>query len=234
MCLIRFGDEQRVVYKPKPQAGSAAWQELLGWCAEQPALGMSNVELGVRVVIDRGDYGWDQTLGKDTAAVSADEAGRWLRSYGVLIRLLEVVEAADMWFDNLVTSAGLPQFIDVETDLQPRVAGMSRAATLLAETCAPGGAVSLRLALPDGDFEDLRGLRPVTRLRLPFTERMLRRLLRGRREKRYGIKQTKMYRAALGTRRGRGKQRRRRAQDKVDAVDGVGEEKRFGEFEGIV
>ena len=173
VCLIRFGDEQRVVYKPKPQAGSAAWQELLGWCAEQPALRMSNVELGVRVVIDRGDYGWDRTLGKDTAAVSADEAGRWLRSYGALIRLLEVVEAADMWFDNLLTSAGLPQFIDVETVLQPRVAGMSRAATLLAETCAPGGAVSLRLALPDGDFEDIGGLRPVTRLRLPFTERII-------------------------------------------------------------
>lgn len=173
VCLIRFDSEQRVVYKPKPQAGSAAWQALLGWCAEQPALCTNNVELGVRTVIDRGEYGWDQTLSKDSDPVSADEAGRWLRSYGALIRLLEVVEAADMWFDNLLTSSGLPQFIDVETVLQPRVAGMSPAATLLAETCAPGGAVSMRLALPDGDFEDIGGLRPVTRLRLPFTERII-------------------------------------------------------------
>ncbi len=173
VCLIRFDGEQRVVYKPKPQAGSAAWQGLLEWCAEQPALGTTNVELGTRTVLDRGDYGWDQTLRKDSEPVSAADAERWLRSYGALIRLLEIVEAADMWFDNLLTSAGLPQFIDVETVLQPRVAGMSPAATLLAETCAPGGAVSMRLALPDGTFEDIGGLRPVTRLRLPFTERII-------------------------------------------------------------
>jgi len=173
VCLIRFDGEQRVVYKPKPQAGSAAWQELLSWCAEQPPLRRSAVELGVRTVIDRGDYGWDQTLPKDDEIVDVHQAGRWLRSYGALIRLLEVVEAADMWFDNVLTSSGLPQFIDVETVLQPRVAGMSVAATLLAETCAPGGAVSMRLALPDGGFEDIGGLRPVSQLRLPFTERII-------------------------------------------------------------
>lgn len=173
VCLIRFDGEQRVVYKPKPQAGSAAWQELLSWCAEQPPLRRSAVELGVRTVIDRGDYGWDQTLPKDDEIIDVHQAGRWLRSYGALIRLLEVVEAADMWFDNVLTSSGLPQFIDVETVLQPRVAGMSEAATLLAETCAPGGAVSMRLALPDGGFEDIGGLRPVSQLRLPFTERII-------------------------------------------------------------
>ena len=173
VCLIRFDGEQRVVYKPKPQAGSLAWQALLSWCAQQPALRRNHIDIGIRTVVDRGDYGWDQTLRKDTAPATPDEAVRWLKSYGALIRLLEIVEAADMWFDNLLTSDGLPQFIDVETVLQPRVADMSPASTLLAETAAPGGAVSMRLALPDGGFEDIGGLRPVSLLRLPFTERVI-------------------------------------------------------------
>lgn len=173
VCLIRFDGEQRVVYKPKPQAGSAAWQGLLAWCATQPPLRAHAVELGLRTVIDRGDYGWDQMLPRDVAEGDTHDAGRWLRSYGALIRLLEVVEAADMWFDNVLTSSGLPHVIDVETVLQPRVAGLSDAAVLLAETCAPTGAVSMRLALPDGGFEDIGGLRPVSQLRLPFTERII-------------------------------------------------------------
>jgi len=174
VCLIRFEGEDRVVYKPKPQAGSAAWQQLLRWCGEQPALRAAGVELGTREIVDLGDYGWDQTLAKDSADdVDAGAAARWLRSYGALVRLLEVVEAADMWFDNLLTSGGLPQFIDVETVLQPQVAGMSEAATRLAETTAPSGAVSMRLALPDGTLEDIGGLRPVSAVSLPFTERVI-------------------------------------------------------------
>lgn len=174
VCLIRFDGEQRVVYKPKPQAGSVAWQNLLTWAADSAALRESGIELGTRIVLDCGEYGWDQTLPRDDAAeVGRAASARWLRSYGALICLLEVVEAADMWFDNLMTSDGLPQFIDVETVLQPRPHGRSEAARRLAETCAPAGSVSMRLPLPDGTDEDIGGLRPVRTVRLPFTERII-------------------------------------------------------------
>lgn len=174
VCIIRFDTGARAVYKPKPQQGPAAWQQLLRALADSDALRAACVELATRSVLVRDDYGWDAFAESDEQA-TADEAAtrRWLLSYGALCRLLEVLEAADMWFDNLITSGGLPQFIDVETMLQPKPSGMTPAQRMLAGTSAPTGAVSMPLPLPDGEVEDIGGLRPVGPVRLPFTEKVM-------------------------------------------------------------
>lgn len=174
VCIVRFDGGRRVVYKPKPQEGPAAWQSLLAALARSPALHSGGVELDIRPVLVRDGYGWDAMVAVDSVS-SADVRGtcRWLASYGALCRVLELLEASDMWFDNLITSGGLPQFIDVETLLQPKPPGMNDAQRLLCETIAPTGAVSMPLPLPDGAVEDIGGLRPVGVVRLPFTESVM-------------------------------------------------------------
>ncbi|HEX8411895.1 MAG TPA: type 2 lanthipeptide synthetase LanM family protein [Thermoanaerobaculia bacterium] len=112
--ILVFDSGFQVVYKPKPLALEAVFQQLLGWLNDrgfEPAFR----EAGV---LDRGDYGWMEML---HAGPSPDEAAlqRFLERQGGYLALLYVLEGTDFHHENLLAVGEHPMLIDLETLFQP-------------------------------------------------------------------------------------------------------------------
>lgn len=158
----------RTFCKPKPQGGPAAWQEFVAQLLDHPACRDAGIRAAVRPILGRDGYGWDSDVPRDEAgAVDAAGSRIWLRTFGALVRVCELLECRDMWLDNLITHDGVPQYIDVETVLQPRQQE-GAVMDVLAETSLPTGAISLPIRLPDGTIEDIGVMRRPGVLALPF------------------------------------------------------------------
>lgn len=115
VAILGFAHGGRAVYKPKDLRISVAFAGLV------TALDEAGLEppLPVPVVLDRGGYAWEAHVAHrpcpDTAALD-----RFYRRMGAYVRLFQLLEARDLWLDNLVASGEDPVFIDLETLLQPR------------------------------------------------------------------------------------------------------------------
>lgn len=168
VAMLRTMDGERHIHKPKPQGGAVVWQRIVEAVLAHPACADAGARAVPRLIRDRGDHGWDGYLARDPQALSDAEAARaWLRTFGTLVRICELLECRDMWLDNLITHDGLPAYIDVETVLQPRQQH-GTAFDLIAETSLPTGAISLPIRLPDGRVEDIGVLRRPGEIALPF------------------------------------------------------------------
>jgi len=166
VTLLDFGGGAGIAYKPKPQDSAVAMAHLAGVLNGHPALTSRDIRLPVRGHLARDGYGWDHVIVPTDGTVG--DARAWGRAYGVIVRLFELVEAADMWLDNVILQGSDPHLIDVETMLQPRHFGVSPARALLAETCWPTGSVTSPLVLPGGEVDDIGTLSPPRTLRMPF------------------------------------------------------------------
>lgn len=168
VALLLTDTDASLIHKPKPQGGPAVWQQIVDAVFQHPACADAGVRSVARRISDRGAYGWDELLDRDPpgqAGVAPSQT--WLRSFGALVRVCELLECRDMWLDNLITHADVPVYIDVETVLQPRQR-TDPAADLIAETSLPTGAISLPIRLPDGSLEDIGVMRRPGVIGLPF------------------------------------------------------------------
>ena len=166
VTLIDFGGGAGVAYKPKPQDSALAMAHIAGLLNAHPALASRGICLPVRGHLACDGYGWDRLVVPTDG--TAGDAQVWGRAYGAIVRVFELVEAGDMWLDNVILSGSEPHLIDVETMLQPRHFGVSPARALLAETCWPTGSVTSPLVLPGGEVDDIGTLSPPRTLRMPF------------------------------------------------------------------
>ena len=167
VALLAFDNDLRIAYKPKPQDGAVAFSQLAALLNTHAAMQAAGIELPVRAHLACDGYGWDELISAGPTA--ADDVERWARCYGAWLGLLELLEARDMWLDNVILAESLPHLIDVETMLQPHHAGSTTADHLLGETVWPTGAVTCLTYLPDGDVEDIGTVTPPRILRLPFS-----------------------------------------------------------------
>ena len=167
VAIIAFDDNLRIAYKPKPQDGAVAFSRLATVLNGHPALQAAEIRLPVRAHLACDGYGWDEVI--PAGPTDADDVTIWGRCYGAWLGLLELLEARDMWLDNVVLAESLPHLIDVETMLQPHHLGATVADQLLGETVWPTGAVTCLTYLPDGDVEDIGTVTPPRVLRLPFS-----------------------------------------------------------------
>lgn len=112
--LLLFDSGFEIVYKPKPLALEAAFQELLGWLNERgftPAFRQTRV-------LDRGDYGWMEMV--HTGPCPDDAAmQRFLERQGGYLALLYAIDGTDFHHENLLASGEHPILIDLETLFQP-------------------------------------------------------------------------------------------------------------------
>lgn len=117
VCLLTFASGWRVVYKPRPMAIAAHFQELLGWLNERgftPAFR----RLGV---LDRPGYGWMELAAAGPCA-SREEVSRFYQRMGGYLALLYALDASDFHYENLIAAGEQPLLIDLESIVQPRVA----------------------------------------------------------------------------------------------------------------
>jgi type 2 lantibiotic biosynthesis protein LanM len=114
VLVLVFDSGFEIVYKPKPLALEAVFQNLLDWLngrGFEPAL-------RTMTVLDRGDYGWMEMV---HAAPCADEAElqRFLERQGGYLALLYLLDGTDFHHENLFAAGEHPMLIDLETLFQP-------------------------------------------------------------------------------------------------------------------
>ena len=110
----------RLVYKPRPSAIDAHFQELLTWLNErgyQPAFRTFQV-------LDKGSYGWAEYVQSGPCA-SQEEVERFYQRQGGYLALLYALEATDFHAENLLAAGEHPILVDLEALFHPRVLNLA-------------------------------------------------------------------------------------------------------------
>jgi class II lanthipeptide synthase len=113
--ILEFASGAKLVYKPRPMAADAHFQELLAW-VESLAEDLSFRRL---TVLDRGDYGWMEHVAAAGCATEG-EVALYHRRLGGLLALLYALEATDCHYENLIAASGQPVVVDLESLFHPR------------------------------------------------------------------------------------------------------------------
>ncbi|MEO7275964.1 MAG: type 2 lanthipeptide synthetase LanM family protein [Vicinamibacterales bacterium] len=114
----RFASGFTLIYKPRSLALDAHFQELLAWMNDR-GLDPAWRTLGV---IDRGDYGWVECVGR-ASCTSAAAVERFFARQGAYLALLYALDATDLHHENLVADGEDPMLIDLEALFHPRAIG---------------------------------------------------------------------------------------------------------------
>jgi type 2 lantibiotic biosynthesis protein LanM len=117
VLLLRFRSGFRLVYKPKPLALDAAFQELLTWLNERGAV----PAFRPLRILDRGAYGWVEFI-TPAGCVSMAEVSRFYQRQGGYLALFYALAATDFHYENLLAAGEYPVPIDLETLFHPRPA----------------------------------------------------------------------------------------------------------------
>jgi DNA-binding CsgD family transcriptional regulator len=174
VALLTFSSGDVVVYKPKDLRIAKAFIEL---CAELNQT-LSAARLPVRRLLALGSHAWEEAIPWEPCA-NARELGQFDLTLGMLLRLFQLLDARDLWLDNLIAHRDQPVFIDLETLLQPRgqadprrfpdVSALRVAADLLEDSVAPLSLLAMPTPLADGvEAEELGVLAPPGDHRTPF------------------------------------------------------------------
>ena len=114
VVLLRFESGFRLVYKPKPLAVDAAFQDLLRWTVARGfAPGFRHLRL-----LDRGPYGWMEFV-ESAPCGNAGEVQRFYRRQGGYMALLYVIGGIDFHHENLIAAGEHPVLVDLETLFHP-------------------------------------------------------------------------------------------------------------------
>lgn len=130
VAVLRFADGRQVVYKPKDLRITRAVLELCAFLNER-GLPFS---LHCRALLARDGYAWEEFVEAAPCTTEAELARFYVR-LGMLLRLFQLLEARDLWLDNLVAAGEHPVFIDLEMVLQPRQPLRGSAAEREVERC---------------------------------------------------------------------------------------------------
>ncbi len=99
-----------IVYKPKNLLGTNAIGVLL---EELHVLNPDYMPLAPEF-LNQGDYGWEQKVSAKSCK-NKTEVNFFYQRLGAWLRLLQILNANDFWYDNLIASKDMPYFIDYET-----------------------------------------------------------------------------------------------------------------------
>lgn len=172
VARVRWADGTEVIYKPRPMAVDAHFQQLVSWLNDR------GLDPPLRTVwcLDRGDHGWMECV---TPAACTGDGGyrRFYQRQGSLLALLYLLGATDFHAENLIAAGEHPVLVDLETVAQPGLpvpeAGLSAADVTAAE--AARASVMTAGLLParswtrlTGEAVDVSGLGFVTGQRSPL------------------------------------------------------------------
>jgi lantibiotic modifying enzyme len=160
VTVLTFASGRRVVYKPKDLRCALQFLDLLAFLNAATR----SVTLPTRQIICRGSYAWEEYVEEREARTEA-EAASFFRRFGMLLRVLQLVEGRDFWIDNLRICGDLPVFIDLECILHPRLRTsgvhssiMGLEPELYEESVLPTAAVTHPIDIPGYGKQDFGGL----------------------------------------------------------------------------
>lgn len=110
VVLVTFESGLELTYKPRPMAVDVHFQDLLRW------LNAHGVRPALRVLrtVDRGSYGWQETV-KHNVCDNADGLVKFYLRAGSLLALAHLLRATDLHKDNIIADGEHPILVDVET-----------------------------------------------------------------------------------------------------------------------
>jgi type 2 lantibiotic biosynthesis protein LanM len=115
VLMATFSAGFKLVYKPKPMAVDAHFQELLSWINERG----SHPPLRTLRILDRGRYGWSEFVAAESCR-SLLELQSFYKRQGAYMALLYVLEATDFHSENIIAAGEHPMLIDLEAIFHPR------------------------------------------------------------------------------------------------------------------
>jgi type 2 lantibiotic biosynthesis protein LanM len=171
VTILEFEGGSRVVYKPKDLRVTHAFGRLVDWLNRR----CLSESLRVPEIVVRGKYAWEEHV-PFRPCHSEEEVAQFYRRIGMFLRLFQVLEARDLWLDNLVAHGSHPVFVDYEMLLHPRrrlgtpsFPAAVAAQYVLDESVVGTGVVILPTTVGIGrPSEDLGALTPVREFRSPF------------------------------------------------------------------
>jgi type 2 lantibiotic biosynthesis protein LanM len=113
--ILEFAAGAKLVYKPRPMAADAHFQELLAWVESLE----EDLSFRRLTVLDRGDYGWMEHVAA-AACATEGEVALYHRRLGGLLALLYALEATDCHYENLIAAGDQPVVVDLESLFHPR------------------------------------------------------------------------------------------------------------------
>lgn len=112
VCILKFSNGTKLVYKPRSMAIDAAWNNLLKeLCNDSDVFKLSTLR-----VLDRGNYGF-VTFANWFPAVSIE---KYYYNTGVIMCLAALFGATDLHYENIIASGDSPIIVDLETIISPR------------------------------------------------------------------------------------------------------------------
>ncbi|MBV8485563.1 MAG: type 2 lantipeptide synthetase LanM [Verrucomicrobia bacterium] len=123
VILLTFDDDAKILYKPKNVSVSEVLISIDEWLR---AFGFTP---GWRIarVIARDGYGWEEYI-EQSPCSSAEEVRSYYRSGGELLCLAYLLNAFDLWRDNLIAAGNRPVPIDTECFFHPGRGGAEASA----------------------------------------------------------------------------------------------------------
>ena len=116
VTVLTFGDACRVVYKPRSMDCEVAYNQFIAWFNErQPD---RDLHLMAVRCLARDGYGWMRYV-EHASAPDAAAVERYFRRYGALAAVLDLLNATDIHYENLIACGEHPVAIDLETIFQP-------------------------------------------------------------------------------------------------------------------
>jgi hypothetical protein len=160
VALLTFHSGARVVYKPKDARCAETFFSIVDTL--NTVAGESNLPR-YRVLSHVG-YSWDEYV-QEHAATTLTETHRVFKRFGMVLRLLQLLEGRDFWIDNLRMQRDMPVFVDFECILQPRIDGVGFEVSLAEldpslyqESVLPTGAVTHPIDVPGFGRQDFGAL----------------------------------------------------------------------------
>lgn len=116
VAIARFDSGFQIVYKPRPLAADAHFQELLNWLNNSG----SHPQFRLLKILDRGRYGWTEFITPQSCG-SSEEVARFYERQGGYLALLYAMEATDFHYENLIAAGEHPVLVDLESLFQPHL-----------------------------------------------------------------------------------------------------------------
>jgi type 2 lantibiotic biosynthesis protein LanM len=115
VSFLSFESGLSVVYKPRPLAVDAHFQQFVAWLAERGF----EPPLQILRVLDRGDYGWTERVDRRDCNTK-DQVKRFYVRLGGYLALVYLLGGTDFHLENIIACGEHPVLVDLETALHPR------------------------------------------------------------------------------------------------------------------
>ena len=110
VIALTFAGGLKVVYKPRPMAMEAAFNQFLAWIEPR----FAGLSLYRHHVVSRAGYGWAEWV-PHRFCVDEDQVRRFHQRSGMLMCLVTLLGGTDMHHENLIAMGEDPVLIDLET-----------------------------------------------------------------------------------------------------------------------